>query len=186
MGIISALGCAGKSSKDYVVAKETLIHRIDGNINQTILEQTSEVISKAQLTGKNVDILLDTGGGDFDASIGIYKLITDSRVFVRCYVEKKAYSGGFLILQACHQRIIHWSAVLMIHKPIIIITEPTIFRIDDMLLALEKLRLVYDIIVATSCKRMNINNDEFRVKTKHDWFMDAAEAIEVGAVDSWW
>jgi ATP-dependent protease ClpP protease subunit len=67
---------------------------------------------------KNITVLIDTNGGEVKAGISIANslaLAAANGVDVRGLVLSKASSAGFIILQACNQRIACRGSSLMVH-----------------------------------------------------------------------
>jgi ATP-dependent protease ClpP protease subunit len=142
------------------------------------LEQAKKLNPKAIL------FELNTKGGGVDQGFRLIRALENAMVPVYCVAEHEVVSEGFAILQACSTRLMTRRTQLMTHQPYI----PALSgaqHVEDLENALQDLRTTVSAHAEQCARRLKISRAEYdaKVSNKQDWFMDADEALKVGAID---
>lgn len=131
-----------------------------------------------------VTFRIDSFGGSVFDGLDLIQLVTDARaegMRVRCVVDTKAMSMGFVFLQAaCDERYMTKRSVLLSHNA----STSTRGDLGDIEEAAELLRALNDSMASVCASRLGMPLAEFREKIRdHAWIMSWEEALAVGAVD---
>lgn len=145
-------------------------------------DEAAEALKDFLSTAKNPEIVINSNGGFMDASIEIASTLA-KRHDVRCVVKGNAKSGAFAALQSCKVRLMTKGSVLGTHEPRFQAVGGSLERVETALL-LMRLEASTKLWNALCGWRLKITAAEYEAKVKgHDWTLDSAEALKVGAVD---
>lgn len=122
-------------------------------------------------------VYIDSPGGSVTAGEHMVEEIRH-RNYV-CIVDK-AYSMAFVILQACHTRVIRPSGSLMQHQIFVSGIQGELGKVQSTLRHIEAMRKRLDKMQAT---RIGLTESEFSKHTTNEWWLDASEALEHKCVD---
>jgi ATP-dependent protease ClpP protease subunit len=161
---------------------------IAGPIDDDIADEFAKMLDAARAAGANAFVLgIMSPGGNFHASFRIFQAIQKSKMPVHCYVRKMAASGAFWILQACTERVAEPDVTLMIHAPLVVTPGSVVLKRQDLVMILERLRLLETIMVGTIAPKMKLTPAALSDKlAQGDWFMNPVAAIAAHALDSIW
>lgn len=130
---------------------------------------------------------IDSNGGAVDPGMDLINHIKDAKqrygLKVNCQVEYKAYSMGFIFLQAvCDSRIAASDAMLMTHSVAGSVQHAHADGFADALADLE----AHNAMAAAICApRLGLTESAYRAKVDHnEWWMGAKAALKAHAVDS--
>lgn len=155
----------------------------NGEVNDNSVNEATAAMDAAVKAGaKFLLVEINSPGGNVESGFGFVKAIESSPVPVICVVDGAGMSMAFAVLQSCHTRFATYRSVLLIHKPKI----GGMFGGDDHSFEnlADYLRALSEAMVQQCAHRMTIPIEEVRKRIDHnDWFMTAAEALQVGAVD---
>ncbi len=144
-------------------------------------EQAVYVTDWLQSVGPHPVILINSLGGDLEASVKIASAIS-AKGDVTCVVRGRAASGAFAVLQACVYRVMTMSSTLGTHEPSRMLSG--LFNRQDLLKGLTELIGMAEAWNAICRRKLKLLPDEYTARVYgRDWNMTAAEALEVGAVD---
>lgn len=83
-------------------------------------EITTETINKLNFNGSGSNFLIiNSNGGHFDASLDICEKILSTPCAVKAYVNTRADSAAFTVLQCCKPRICRRKTTFTIHPAIV-------------------------------------------------------------------
>lgn len=125
-------------------------------------------------------------GGSVFAGLDLIQAVTDARargLRVRCVVDTKAMSMGFVFLQtACDERMMTKRSTLLAHNGVLNgLPIGSARELDE---AREMLHALDDAMSAVCAARLHLSLPEYRAKLRrHAWVMAYEEALAVGAVD---
>lgn len=159
--------------------------RLWGSIGKGSGMRFLQAFVKAQAEEPDIIVVeLNTTGGDVDEGFQIAKAIEDSAVPVICIVDYEALSMGFYILQSCPRRLMTTRSRLMVHDPGLMLPAQRLTPADAKayLAQLESLRVGMNHHWSKHLK-MDLKTFERKMRAKGDWYMTAAQAKELGAVD---
>lgn len=122
-------------------------------------------------------VYIDSPGGSVTAGEQIVEEIRH-RKYV-CVVDT-AYSMAFVILQACHWRVIRPSGSLMQHQMFISGIQGELGKVQSTLRHIEAMRKRLDKMQAT---RIGMTESDFSKYVTNEWWLDASEALEHKCVD---
>lgn len=158
---------------------------IFGTIDQElVLSFTLQMLNLLEDDTSDINIYINSPGGEVNAGLAIYDLIQSCRLPVNMYCIGMAASMGAVIFAGGQKgrRFILPHSKVMIHEPLIPGgvggSASSIKSTADSIL---KTRELLNGILA---KHTGRTIDEINVATDHDNFMTAAEAIEFGLCDS--
>lgn len=129
---------------------------------------------------KPVAVELDTPGGYVRDGLGA-ALAIQAHGRVTCVVRKQAASMGFFILQHCARRIMTSGALVMTHLPAIGLVGA--YQSTQLEETLAELKMMETVLYLGNCRRLKVPFAVCEEKTREEWYMDAKEALRVGAVD---
>ena len=139
-------------------------------------------VDAAQKDSTEIIVKIDSPGGSSSAGLKMGEALKRSKVPSVCIVEGDAYSAAFFLLQACGRRLAVDSGRLMAHAPYFAqIDHANEKELTDMA---AQLRMLTNAYIDLCAKRFKITRAEIAEKiNNHDWWMDTAEALKIGALD---
>jgi len=158
----------------------TLVGSIDENTLRTVLVAFDALEAKSKRLP--IHITLNTDGGGAYASLGIYDRIKASpcKVTIECFGE--IMSGGTIILQAAHQRLLHLNSRFMIHYGTTCIASDA--NMND---AANQLKFEKTVDVAAMeriyLEKINIPRHKLKKLLSTDSYFTAAQAVSLGFAD---
>ena len=143
-------------------------------------DSTTELIyefNKLSQKQKNKTILyLDTPGGSVEEGMKIVTLVKDYNL--TCIAER-AYSMGFIIFQACRERLILNHRSLMQHQISLgIMNEKG--KIDSYMNYINE---IDNELIAMQATRLGMSRNKFRNKTVNEWWMYGDNILNYKAAD---
>lgn len=135
---------------------------------------------------KNVEFVLleiNSGGGEVEPGFVIAKAIENHPAAIACIVDGEAASQAFYILQSCPLRYMTARSKLMAHEPFYY-SDGTALTREYLKQALVRHEVEVQGWTEHAGARMVGGADGLRAKIRDgDWYMNADEALKVGAVD---
>jgi len=171
-GVIASKRTIGLTNDNFVALRGTVT-------SQSI----AEVISN--LVDKNDDeryIFLSTNGGSVTAGLKLINTIKDlenSGIMVNCIADT-AISMGFVIFQACTNRMVLTYSTLMQHQMSLSGVRGKILELNSYLSFINKME---DEINFMQASRLNMSQQEFENKINNDWWLTTSESIENNVAD---
>ena len=143
-------------------------------------DSTTELIyefNKLSQKQKNKTILyLDTPGGSVNEGMKIVTLVKDYNL--SCIAER-AYSMGFIIFQACRERLILKHSSLMQHQMSLgIMNEKG--KIDSYM---NYIKEIENELISMQASRLGMSRNKFRNKTVNEWWMYGDNILNYKAAD---
>ena len=131
----------------------------------------------------DIVVVLNSHGGDTDAGIVMAHAVEDTGVPVVCVIDGYAESMASYVLQSCDVRLMTRRSFLMIHEARRLQVDNA--YIHDMEDVLSELKTLNAAMAAQYCRRMHLTPAQLAAKIKdgHRWYLNADEAVRVGAVD---
>lgn len=159
----------------FEFAMSAEIVSIEGPINKRSID---EVIYEFHSMPEQEDwiLYLNTPGGSVMDGVRLLPYLENKNV--TCVVDK-AYSMGFLLLQACTNRIMLPYGSLMQHD-MYLGFEDDYTKIKSYM---EFLSRVYDRLTTMQHTRIGISKEEYLRRIKDNWWMTAEEAVEANCAD---
>ena len=134
---------------------------------------------------KPIRMYLSTTGGDVEAGLGIFDVLT-ALPSLEIVVVGYAYSMGILLLQAASERMMTPNSSLMAHWGH--------QAVDDDNKENYRRKLAFQSVLDEKCdnillkrmkeKKKSMTLKKIQVLTEHDWYMGPKEAIKMGLADS--
>ena len=157
----------------------------DGDVDDARVQRVLKAVNAQVAMGYKVIILdINSNGGDVDAGLDFIRALDDVRardVHVTCVVHRAQSMAGFILEGVCDTRLILDYGRIMFHHAHAGGVERNADQMEN--LAVE-LRVLDSALAARVLKRLRITKKEYYQRIYlHDWFMDAQEALAVGAVD---
>jgi len=150
----------------------------------TVTSQSiAEVISN--LIDKNDDIryiFLSTNGGSVTAGLKLINTIKDlekSGINVNCIADT-AISMGFVIFQACTNRMVLSHSTLMQHQMSLSGVRGKILELNSYL---NHINRIEDELNLMQASRLNMSQQEFENKINNDWWLTTSESIQYNVAD---
>tara|TARA_Y100000389_G_scaffold66887_1_gene63109 strand:+ start:466 stop:1242 length:777 start_codon:yes stop_codon:yes gene_type:complete len=148
---------------------------IKGKIDETLVTKFIYDLNLRK-SKKGLYVYLDTPGGSVEHGNKIVSEIQKHKI--SCIAER-AYSMGFVILQACHKRYITRYGRIMQHQMSYgVMNEKA--KIESYVGFVDQIE---DELIEMQSKRIKLNHGEFSKKTYNDWWMVGKKAIEQNCAD---
>lgn len=125
---------------------------------------------------KDIYVYLDTPGGSIESG---NKILMEIQKYNLSCIADRAYSMGFVILQGCTNRYITRYGRLMQHQISYAIKNEK-GKIDSYGKFIDQ---VESELVNLQATRINISDNEFRLKTMNEWWMIGKYAIDNNCAD---
>ena len=127
-----------------------------------------------------INIYINTDGGDLDVVMGIVETIKASITPVRTFVLGKAYSAGAIILIAGHQRFAYSHSSILIHEGSVGIQGTSSQTEQFVDFHKRQKNFIKEFILSNT----NITEEQYKQKSRDEWFLFGHEALEFGIVDA--
>lgn len=126
---------------------------------------------------QNVYLFLDTNGGSVEDG---NKIVNEVQKYNISCIANRAYSMGFVILQACKHRYITPFGRIMQHQISYGIANEKA-KVESYAKLIEQ---VETYLAEMQSSKIGIGIDEFRQKTYNDWWMFGENAVEYNCADT--
>ena len=148
---------------------------IEGPINKRSVD---EIIYEFHTMPQENDwiLYLNTPGGSVMDGVRLLPYLENKNV--TCVVDK-AYSMGFLLLQACSKRLMLPYGTIMQHD-MYLGFEDDYTKIKSYM---EFLSGIYDKLTSMQYTRIGISKEEYLRKIKDNWWMTAEDAVQENCAD---
>lgn len=159
----------------FGLVKSMNIVSIEGPVNKRSID---EVIYEFHTNAEENDwvLYLNTPGGSVMEGARLLPYLETKNV--TCVVDK-AYSMGFLLLQACSKRLMLPYGSIMQHDMYMGL-EDDYTKIKSYM---EFLTKVYDRLTTMQYTRIGLSKEEYLRKIKDNWWLTAEEAVEENCAD---
>ena len=163
-----------------------------GQIDNILLNTTNNIIIRGEINEKttshfiynlnlmknknNTYVYLNTPGGSVEEGM---KIVSEIKQHNLSCIAERAYSMGFIIFQACKERLILPHGKLMQHQMALGIMDQK-NRIKNYLRFIESME---DEIIEQQISRINITKEEFTRNINDDWWLYANNAISENCAD---
>jgi ATP-dependent Clp protease protease subunit len=164
-----------ESKNSIVLNDNTIVLR--GEINSSTVSKTISALMTHQ--GSTVNLFLSSPGGSVLDGAQLVQAIRSVNKKVVCVTDFSA-SMSFVILQACDERIVLESSILMQHVPSFGLRhqpQPNAIAFVDFL------KQITNTIDVAQAKRMEITLERFRQLTRDDYWLFGREAVKAKAAD---
>jgi ATP-dependent Clp protease protease subunit len=130
---------------------------------------------------KPIEIIIDSYGGMVYQCMGLLGVMNQSKTPIHTVVTGAAMSCGFMILIHGHKRFAYEHATPMYHQ----VSTGFWGKVKDLEEEYKETKRLQKKFEKLTLERTKITKDRLKeiLKTKHDWFMDADEALKQGVVD---
>jgi ATP-dependent protease ClpP protease subunit len=129
-------------------------------------------------------VVLDSGGGSFDAAMRMVELIRAAPFPVHCLVDGQASSSAFFLLQACTTRTATVTSRLLVHEVFYEVHGDTKLTRSTMKSYIRELDADNDRALALVADRMGMKQSDLEAKVAYDdWVMSPNQALEAHALD---
>lgn len=131
---------------------------------------------------KPIEIIIDSYGGMVYQCMGLLGVMNQSKTPIHTVVTGAAMSCGFMILIHGHKRFAYEHATPMYHQ----VSTGFWGKVKDLEEEYKETKRLQKKFEKLTLERTKITKNRLKeiLKTKHDWFMDADEALKQGVVDS--
>ncbi len=128
---------------------------------------------------KNIELRIDSPGGDVFEGITIYNLLKGLDAYVTVYIDGLAASMGSVIAMAGDKIIMPSTAFMMIHKP----WGGQVGDADDLRAYADLLDKVETTLSETYMNKTGLSSEEVASLLKEETWFNGAEAVEAGFAD---
>jgi len=173
-----SLECQQKlvNSKNSVVLSENTIV-LRGEVDSGSVSKTISALMTAP--GDTVNLFLSSPGGSVIDGAQLVQAIRSINKKVVCVTDFSA-SMSFVILQACDERVVLESSILMQHVPSFGLRyQPQ----PNAVAFVEFLKQMSNTIDTAQAKRMELTLERFRQLTRDDYWLFGREAVKAKAAD---
>lgn len=131
---------------------------------------------------KPIEMIIDSYGGMVYQCMGLLGVMNKSKTPIHTVVTGAAMSCGFMILIHGHKRFAYEHATPMYHQ----VSTGFWGKVKDLEEEYKETKRLQKKFEKLTLERTKITKTRLKeiLKTKHDWFMDADEALKQGVVDS--
>lgn len=133
----------------------------------------------AECTGKNINVWIDSWGGDVTAAAGIYNALKEHKGTVTVKIDGKAVSAASVIAMAGDKIAISPVGFMMIHNPWTSVQGEA----KDMRKVADTLDVIKDTIMNAYQLKTGKSRDEISAMMDDETYMSAKTAKEQGFVD---
>lgn len=128
---------------------------------------------------KNLDIYINSGGGDVFASQSIYSMLNRHEAFKTMYIDGLAASGASLIAMAGNKIVMPANALMMIHN------SRTFAMGDKQKLReiADKMEKIDETLITVYQNKSKLEPDEIKQMLDDETWFTAEEAVEKGFAD---
>lgn len=145
-----------------------------------MINEASILQALRDMGGRDIDIRINSPGGDVTAASAIYNAIQRYSGFVTTHVEALAASAASYVMLAGDAVIAAENSMIMIHSPWTMVTG----NANDLRATAEVLDKFEVGMVAMYEKKTKKPRDEIKAKLDAETWMTAQEALDWGLVDS--
>lgn len=149
---------------------------LHGVINKHLVQDFNERVKEYPYE-KNFVVHFNTPGGSVLDGMQLLPFFEKNNVV--CIVSK-AYSMGFVLLQACQVRKIEKYGSIMMHDMQMAFNHIEFSKLQSYLNFLSK---IYEDLLLMQIKKIGISRENFLNKIRSDWWMDAKDALVHHCVD---
>lgn len=168
---------AGSSSADLVIYGPV------GEVmwgDEVSAKMVSDELKKLPDSVKEINVRLNSPGGDCFMGIAIYNRLKQHPAKIKCYVDGLSASIASIIMLAADEVIIGEGALVMIHLP----WSVSMGNRNDLENTISRLMDVEEQMISIYSKRMKMSRAEIRALLEKETWMDAQEAVDVGLATS--
>lgn len=162
--------------------EKALVPIINFNRYDDEMEAKVNAYSKEPYVREPIKIFIHSSGGSIEPCMSLVSAIKSSKTPVHTYALGKAYSAGFLILIAGHQRFAQEYSMMMLHPGSggYVGTFPSILKHAD---HIHELQVRINEFISD---HTYVSMDELQEMCEHelDWYMYSEEALCRGVVDA--
>lgn len=178
--LLAALFCfatQAQAAPKHIQFDEKNVVVLRGEIGPKTVAKTA--VALLENPNKDVYLYIASPGGSITAGMELADIIRNSGKNVKC-VAGFAASMAFAILQACNERYVLDRSVLMQHVPHYSLEgdAPNNWSMVQFIHRMIK-KLDED-----QAKRLGLKLEDFRAKTRDDWWLFGDEAVEAKAADA--
>lgn len=150
--------------------------------NETAIKTGKEIVWLNSLSCQEIELYLDSAGGDFEAGMDIYDILRYSQAPITGIVYRRANSMATVILQACKIRKILKNSQIIVHNIYVGRRSLNDWRKDkgEIIDAAEKQQqIIYDIFASRTGK----NIEEIKNIFDEEKILSSSEAKDLNIVD---
>lgn len=149
---------------------------LHGPINRHLVQDFQQIVEENKFETEWV-VHFDTPGGSVLDGMKLLPFFETNEV--TCVVSR-AYSMGFVLLQACTDRQMYKYGTIMAHDMQLSIPNIEFSKLKSYLSFLSR---IYDDLLLLQIKRIGISKQNFLKKIRSDWWMNSEQAIQNGCID---
>jgi ATP-dependent protease ClpP protease subunit len=166
-------------ASSVIILNEDNFVRLHGTINKKTTAKFIDDVSN--LESNDIYIHMATPGGSVIHGAQIISMIdalTENGKNIHCIADFSA-SMGFVILQACPNRLIRSNSILMQHQMSTGMKGP----LEQIRSRLQFTNQLEEEMETLQCERLNMSRDEFHSLIINDWWIYGKNALEKNVVD---
>lgn len=152
------------------------------NINET----DAKIVQIYEIYGlkyepKPIKLYIDSYGGYVYQCFGLLEVMDKSKTPIHTIVTGAAMSCGFLMAITGHKRFAYEKATLMYHQ----VSSGAVGKLKEMEEEIIETKRLQKMIETHTLRFTTISKERLQkaFDAKEDWFIDAKEALKLGAVD---
>ena len=151
-----------------------------GDINE---ENSLKFIQEiTQINSNIINVYINSDGGSVENGLEIINVFINLQykdIIINC-IANKAYSMGFVILQACNNRYATPHATFMQHQVALNNNGGKLYDVNKYLKHINNIDYDMDIIQAN---KINMDINDFKNKIVSDWWLTTKEALKYNVID---
>lgn len=162
--------------KENLSLKEGEFILLKGKIDDVSTSKAAAEILSSK--SDNIIMVISSNGGSILAGMQLIQIMKDSGKNIKC-VATTAISMAFVIFQACNERIVVESSILMQH----VASMKTGGDFPNVLSLITFLKNMINKMEVLQADRLGIPVNDFLSKTRNDWWLLGEDAVSEKAAD---
>ncbi len=154
-----------------------------GDVTGDSVAAVEKALSDLDADNSTTEIFLriNSHGGEVEAGLDLIQFFDTLHKPLTCVVDTKGWSMGMSILEGCPTRLMTTRSTLMMHGTM----ASTQGNERDMRDSGETARVLTESLIQIAAQRLKISENEIREHINgRQWWLDAKDALAVGAIDS--
>lgn len=150
----------------------------DNNVNY-LKTKLTEFESDSNV--KEVWLRINSHGGSVEAGFNLIQAFDHYKKPLTCVVDVRAWSMGMSVLEGCPKRLMTRRSSLMMHE---VLVQGMNGNQHDMIDAASTTRVLTESLIQLAATRLKLSANDIRAKVSgKQWWIDADEALDIGAID---
>ncbi len=124
---------------------------------------------------------INSHGGSVEAGFDLIQTFDHYKKSLTCVVDVRAWSMGMSLLEGCPHRLMTKRSSLMMHE---VLVQGVSGNAHEMQNPADTTRVLTESLIQLAAGRLKLSANDIRAKiTGKQWWIDADEALDIGAID---